>query len=136
MTDPDEQVEELEMLVDTGRMLVAASRAYVDRYPGDAIAANADRQLAFAFGAWSRAIEKLASKAAREEAKEARHTAHATERQFDDLTKQLAKQRGISYEAMQQIRDEAAQRSREAANRGSLADQLAAAPSLNPEDPR
>lgn len=122
-----DDLDELRNLADSAELLEQEIR---NRAGGNAILIHAANTTALVGPGIRKAIAKLEAAAERRAAHVERVEADQVERQYDELTKTLAQQRGISYEAMQQIRDEAAVRSRAAAGRGSISEQTARAPKV------
>lgn len=114
--------DELEVLAMKADALGQEIRLAAEDSP---ILVHAANTISLAAAGIRKAIVKAEAAAQRREVHVERRLADAQERTYDELTKQLAKQRGISYEEMQKIRDDAAVRSRQAAGRGSISEQLA-----------
>lgn len=120
---PVADVDELEVFALEAELL-AEKIQVVALEEGNAIlshAASTARQVASGV---RRAIARTEAKTQRQAALRAEHSRDAQEREYDALTKQLAEQRGISYEEMDEIRRGAAARSRKAAGAGTIAEQL------------
>lgn len=116
--------DELDDLATQGETWGLAVSAHLIEHP-DPVVAHAATMIGSAIAGIRRAIVKANERDERAAARLARREAEKDTRTYDKLTIELAEQRGITPAAMQVIRDEAAVRSRKAASRGSISDQMA-----------
>jgi hypothetical protein len=93
----------------------------------DAILTNAANMVSYGVAGIQKAIDKAEARAERDADRAAKQAADQEVRQYDALTLELAKLRGIKPAEMQEIRDAAAANHRKTMSKGTYEEQLAAA---------